>query len=136
MLLVRPDGLSRYYEIQAAARELGIDFGYEFVDADWVLRFDDDTPPPAVAVDDPAGSPRPHTPGRSPAVPLAGRGGSATAPGPRGDGPASAAGRGSGNGPVLGVRGTGDGGFGSGTSIPGLLGGTGPPGLRDVVGLK
>src|SRR5262249_23769653 len=39
LMLVRPDreAIGRYYEMQAAARELNIDFGYEFVEADWVL---------------------------------------------------------------------------------------------------
>jgi hypothetical protein len=42
LLLVRPDGIGPYYDLQAALRSLRIDFGYEFIDADWLLDFPDD----------------------------------------------------------------------------------------------
>ncbi len=38
MLLVRPNGILRHYEMIAVAKELKLDFGYEFVDADWILN--------------------------------------------------------------------------------------------------
>jgi hypothetical protein len=38
-LLVRPDGIPVYYLVQNALTGLKVDFGYEFVDADWVLDF-------------------------------------------------------------------------------------------------
>src|SRR5581483_2623419 len=41
MFLVRPDGIRNYYYTQAALRGMDADFGYEFVDADWVLEFPD-----------------------------------------------------------------------------------------------
>ena len=39
MLLVRPDGVVSYYRFREALHSLKIDFGYEFIDADWVLDF-------------------------------------------------------------------------------------------------
>jgi hypothetical protein len=38
-LLVRPDGITNYYRAQAAMQGLDVTFGYEFVDAVWVLDF-------------------------------------------------------------------------------------------------
>jgi hypothetical protein len=38
-LLVRPAGVSTYYLVQSALLGQKVDFGYEFVDADWVLDF-------------------------------------------------------------------------------------------------
>jgi hypothetical protein len=35
MLLVRPEGIWRFYEAQAAARQMQVDYGYEFVNSDW-----------------------------------------------------------------------------------------------------
>ena len=37
MLLIRPDGIGAYYRFQALVRPYDIDFGYEFIDGDWVL---------------------------------------------------------------------------------------------------
>lgn len=42
MLLVRPDGIGTYYQTMAALKGVPVDFGYEFVDADWVLDFSED----------------------------------------------------------------------------------------------
>ena len=39
LMLVRPDGIAAYYMTAAALQGKEIDFGYEFVDADWVLDF-------------------------------------------------------------------------------------------------
>jgi hypothetical protein len=39
LLLVRPDGIPAYYLFQAALRGMEVRYGYEFIDADWVLDF-------------------------------------------------------------------------------------------------
>ena len=39
MLLVRPDGVPAYYQFQTALRGMEVRFGYEFIDADWILDF-------------------------------------------------------------------------------------------------
>ena len=39
LMLVRPDGILTYYQVQSALADLKGDFGYEFVEADWVLDF-------------------------------------------------------------------------------------------------
>src|SRR5262249_7999340 len=39
MLLVRPDGVPAYYQFQSALRGMEVRFGYEFIDADWILDF-------------------------------------------------------------------------------------------------
>jgi hypothetical protein len=39
LLLVRPNGIVTYYRTLAALRNLKVDFGYEFVESDWVLDF-------------------------------------------------------------------------------------------------
>jgi hypothetical protein len=39
LFLVRPDGISNYWQAQKAVQDLPVDFGYEFVEADWVLDF-------------------------------------------------------------------------------------------------
>ncbi|HEY7158230.1 MAG TPA: hypothetical protein VH575_30035 [Gemmataceae bacterium] len=46
LLLVRPDGIETYHVFQDALKGLSLDFGYEFIDADWVLDFpaDDEQP--------------------------------------------------------------------------------------------
>ena len=43
MLLIRPDGVSTYYRFREALQDYKIDFGYEFVDKDWVLDFPEDS---------------------------------------------------------------------------------------------
>jgi hypothetical protein len=42
LMLVRPDGIASYYTAVAALQGRQIDFGYEFIDADWVLDFPED----------------------------------------------------------------------------------------------
>ena len=42
MLLIRPDGVSTYYRFRETLQNYKIDFGYEFVDKDWVLDFPED----------------------------------------------------------------------------------------------
>jgi hypothetical protein len=39
LLLVRPNGITTYYKFLAAVQGLKFDYGYEFVEADWVLDF-------------------------------------------------------------------------------------------------
>jgi hypothetical protein len=39
LMLVRPTGIETYYRTLIALDKLEIDFGYEFVEADWVLNF-------------------------------------------------------------------------------------------------
>ncbi|MBI1913217.1 MAG: hypothetical protein HYS12_00410 [Planctomycetes bacterium] len=41
LLLVRPDGILHYYVALAALKALDVEYGYEFVDADWILDFPD-----------------------------------------------------------------------------------------------
>jgi hypothetical protein len=42
LFLIRPSGITTYYKATALLQKLGVDFGYEFIDADWVLNFPDD----------------------------------------------------------------------------------------------
>src|SRR5262249_47794859 len=76
LLLLRPEGITTYYDVQSALQGFDVDFGYEFIDSDWVLDFPEDgpdfrtqpwmagdkkptTPTPAVATPSPSGPPRP-----------------------------------------------------------------------------
>ncbi len=53
LLLVRPDGIETYSLFQHVLKDMTLDFGYEFIDADWVLDFPaEDSPTGARAVDD------------------------------------------------------------------------------------
>jgi hypothetical protein len=88
MVLIRPAGVANYYALQAALRGSGVDFGYEFVDADWVFEFPEEESRSIVSAtnsSDPTATAR-GVPGGQ------GGGGSATAPGPlnRGGGEGSA----------------------------------------------
>jgi hypothetical protein len=47
LLLVRPEGITNYYRTIAALQKMNVDFGYEFIDADWVLDFPADDKQPA-----------------------------------------------------------------------------------------
>ncbi|HEV3259597.1 MAG TPA: hypothetical protein VG013_22210 [Gemmataceae bacterium] len=42
LMLVRPDGIATYYKALDALQGLKIDYGYEFVERDWVLNFQDE----------------------------------------------------------------------------------------------
>jgi hypothetical protein len=48
LFLVRPEGIASYYRTLAALRALDVEFGYEFIDRDWLLDFpaDGDLPAP------------------------------------------------------------------------------------------
>lgn len=84
LFLVRPDGIPLYYRAQAALEGLRLDFGYEFVDADWTLEL----PPATEAVVQNPNTPTPEPltlgpapwPSRSPSMSTAGAPGGA---GPR-----------------------------------------------------
>jgi hypothetical protein len=41
LVLIRPEGITTYYRTLAMVQGVNIDFGYEFVDRDWVLDFGD-----------------------------------------------------------------------------------------------
>ncbi len=45
MLLVRPDGIYSYYAFEAALAGLDVQFGYELIDADWLLDFPEENKP-------------------------------------------------------------------------------------------
>jgi hypothetical protein len=47
LVLIRPDGIMKYYDLQTALRGANVDFGYEMVDADWVLEFPEEDSVPA-----------------------------------------------------------------------------------------
>jgi hypothetical protein len=47
LLLVRPAGIEAYYEMQTVLRGLGVDYGYEFIDANWLLDFPEDDKSPS-----------------------------------------------------------------------------------------
>jgi hypothetical protein len=71
LMLIRPDGIETYGRTLVALQGLSVEFGYEFIDADWVLDFptDDATPAtqPWMAAD---ASSVPHPPGaRKPSGP-------------------------------------------------------------------
>jgi hypothetical protein len=42
LMLVRPNGITTYYRTLAALKGLRVDFGYEFIDQDWILDFSED----------------------------------------------------------------------------------------------
>ncbi len=42
LMLVRPDGIANYYRTMTALTGVKVDFGYEFIDAEWILDFPDD----------------------------------------------------------------------------------------------
>jgi hypothetical protein len=42
LLLIRPQGITTYYRATAALQGLKVDYGYEFIDQDWVLDFPED----------------------------------------------------------------------------------------------
>jgi hypothetical protein len=43
LMLVRPDGIMNYYRTQQALVGMKVDFGYEFVEQDWVFDFEGDS---------------------------------------------------------------------------------------------
>lgn len=47
LMLVRPNGITTYYRTLGALKGLPIDFGYEFIDQDWILDFSEDENAPA-----------------------------------------------------------------------------------------
>ncbi|HEY1861293.1 MAG TPA: hypothetical protein VGG61_13110, partial [Gemmataceae bacterium] len=65
-LLVRPDGIASYYRALTAMQGMQVDFGYEFVDASWILDFSEK---PETAQPWMTAGPVPSGPAPSPAVP-------------------------------------------------------------------
>jgi hypothetical protein len=43
LMLIRPNGIPSYYRALAALKGLHIDFGYEFIDQDWLLDFSEES---------------------------------------------------------------------------------------------
>src|SRR5260370_26436016 len=91
LLLVRPAGIEAYYEMQVALRGLRVDFGYEFIDSDWLLDFPEDKGPSrnwtAGADDGPGLPPAPsatgsRAPGLAPMTPRTGTAPPSSFPGP------------------------------------------------------
>jgi hypothetical protein len=145
LLLLRPSGVTTYHLFQRALRGLSLDFGYEFIDEDWVLDFPADdvlpstqpwmiatktpsrpAPPSSVAVSPPS-SISPHPMGGPPLNTAAGT----VRSGIRGFRAGEASGGGSGvKGDVnqfgSSASGTGGGGGGSASGTGGGIGGTGP----------
>lgn len=91
MLLVRPDGVVSYYRLREALHGLKIDFGYEFIDADWALDFPADDAAPAApwmtAAKPPDVAPSTAPPGTPLAGVKPGFGPAASAGGPPSPGP-------------------------------------------------
>ncbi|MFN4260421.1 MAG: hypothetical protein ACK4RK_14090 [Gemmataceae bacterium] len=46
LMLIRPAGIKNYYQALAALDDMRVDFGYEFIESEWILDFpnDDQTP--------------------------------------------------------------------------------------------
>jgi hypothetical protein len=42
LMLIRPNGITTYYKTLAMLQGMSLDFGYEFIDSDWVLDFSDE----------------------------------------------------------------------------------------------
>jgi hypothetical protein len=47
LMLIRPDGITTYYKTLTAIGGMRLDFGYEFIDRDWVLDFPESNDAPA-----------------------------------------------------------------------------------------
>src|SRR5262249_22739791 len=137
MLLVRPDGIHRYYQAQAALRDLALEYGYEFVDASWILKVPVDGPPSRsqLVEGQPAG-PRPPVRGSRGFLGTRSGSGVSTVDGASEGGSLMGSSSPGGSGPRMGtaagtsggrVVGTGPGGF-SGQAGIGYPGGSGGPG--------
>jgi hypothetical protein len=116
LLLVRPDGIDCYYELQSSLRGEQVEFGYECIDTDWVLDFpaqDDQALPQPWMATGPGTLGKPESPLPAPRPALAGLGGPLAVPGVRSGATGTSAG------------GTGSGGTGnpgSGSGGPGGIG--------------
>jgi hypothetical protein len=150
LLLLRPSGVTTYHLLQRALRGLPLDFGYEFIDEDWVLDFpaDDERPstqPWMIATKAPsrpasplpvAASPPPSTNPRPLAGAPMGKTGRTFDSGFRGFRASEGEGNGSwakgdGNPPGSATNGTS---AGSGGTAPGMPGGGGISGSHASVG--
>jgi len=146
LLLLRPGGVTTYHLFQAALKGQSLDFGYEFIDDDWVLDFpaDDEMPskqPWMVATRTPVPSTSPPTAtGSTPrltsrplGMPPTGDGGGVSASGARGfrSGESGGTGgwvRGGTNQPGSPKSNTGGGPGGAGSGMAGSIGDNGPGG--------
>jgi hypothetical protein len=129
MMLIRPEGIMRYYQIQAAVRDLPVEFGYEVVDADWVLAIPPEHDELAGMAEPSLSKPTPSEPNRNSSV------GSGTSVGTAGGGAGGGSSlpggnsRGGGNAVAGFSDGTNRGnGFGLPGNAPGGSGGSGWPG--------
>jgi hypothetical protein len=138
LMLIRPDGIPSYYTAVAALQGREVDFGYEFIDADWVLDFPEDdsaapTQPWMKAHHTPVAPSDPSAPTRKVAGLRSGRIGGGGEGGGAGDGFAGTRARPTATGnasidlpPLPGASGTG--GTSAGSDLPPLPGAGGPPG--------
>jgi hypothetical protein len=70
LMLVRPAGITNYYRTQAALAGLQVDFGYEFLEADWALDFSaEGGPQPWMAASPTVAPPKGASPPRKPSPP-------------------------------------------------------------------
>jgi hypothetical protein len=128
LMLVRPNGIASYYRTQTALVGLKIDFGYEFVEPDWILDFagDDNTAAPQPWMT--AGGSKSDAPGRGadtglrrPVPAGIGRYRGIGGPGQRADGEADHAGTEAAQGQMrTGVAGIGPTAGGSGSGVLGV----------------
>jgi len=133
LFLVRPDGLESYYNATMALRGFDIDYGYEFVDAQWALDFSQEVANGGLK---PSLQQGPLRPARVPPPPKRvyagqgyGEGGSVASLGP----PAGATGTGGSDTGTFGPRANfpsfGPAGKGNGTGVGTLINNNGPGGL-------
>jgi hypothetical protein len=130
LMLVRPDGIGTYYAALGALKAKEIDFGYEFIDADWVLDFPEGDAAPATqpwmkAQHQPVARADPSAPTRRVKGMRPGQEAEGSEEIGEGDRTGSGLGRG-GSSDLPPLPGTGRGGSGGGTSVlPPLPGGAG-----------
>jgi len=133
LVLLRPTGITNYYRLKTALEGLKIDFGYEFIDEDWVLDFPDDnsngTIQPWMAAR-PSPASGAAAPNLARPAPEGRPGNGATLGAPQATGPSSGGG-GTGNGPATGGHPSAEGPFIAGGAPTGngpARGGRQPPG--------
>jgi hypothetical protein len=131
LMLIRPEGIKSYYHTMAALEGMKVDFGYEFIDADWLLDFPDKDDAPV----QPWMAGSPSSPGRSDPVATAQRADTSPSAGsrPLGIGMNEPKGVALGNGPG-GEAGRAAGNAATGRGSPGL--GTGMVGNQSAIGTE
>lgn len=146
LMLVRPDGIVNYYRVLTALDGMSLEYGYEFVDGDWVLDFPEDDRSPGKQPWMTAGNPNVTQPASgSPSRVSGPRGSFIGTDADRGQGGVSGSGKpGTGGPPGVTLGGVIPGGAGSGTGDPpgsglagvGSGGGTGGSGAPYNSGLS